>query len=120
MFFNIVDVYKRGKNPQIISDEWKDLISNLGDGVDALGLFIDNHDNQRFLFQIPDNEKWRLNNALAFIFNVRGIPCLYYGTEQGFATDGDPYNRQPLWTTNFSEANPFFAYIAKLNKNRKE
>ena len=120
MFFNIVNVYKRGQNPQIISDEWRNLISNLGDGVDALGLFIDNHDNQRFLFQVPDEEKWRLNNALAFIFNVRGIPCLYYGTEQGFATDGDPYNRQPLWTTNFKEDNPFFSYIAKLNKNRKD
>lgn len=120
MFFNIIDVFKNGKSPKLISDQWKNLISNLGDGVDALGLFIDNHDNQRFLFNVKPDELWRLNNALAFIFNVRGIPCLYYGTEQGFATDGDPYNRQPLWTTKFSEANPFFGYIAALNKNRKD
>lgn len=120
MFFNLIDVYKNGKNPQLISDQWKNLIDALGDGVDALGLFLDNHDNQRFLFQIPAGEEWRLNNALAFIFNVRGIPCVYYGTEQGFATDGDPYNRQPLWTTGFTETNQFFTYIAKLNNNRKQ
>lgn len=120
MFFNIIDVYKRGKSTKIISAQWKAQFAAFKD-VDALGLFIDNHDNQRFLFQIPDNEKeWRLKNALAFIFYVRGIPTIYYGTEQGFDTDGDPYCRQPLWPTKYNENTVYFKYIALLNQNRKQ
>lgn len=88
--------------------------------VDALGLFIDNHDNNRFLYEIPTDEYWRLNNALAFIHYVRGIPCVYYGTEQSFSSAGDPYCRAPLWTSKFNTEARFYQYIAKLNKNRKE
>jgi alpha-amylase len=118
MFFNLVNVYKSGQDPQQISDLWNSLDSSLGNGVDALGLFIDNHDNTRFLYQIED-QVWRLNNALVFIFTVRGIPCLYYGTEQGFATPGDPYNRQPLWPTAFNQSVPIYQYVASLNNLRK-
>jgi glycosidase len=43
--------------------------------------FIDNHDVQRFLaLGTPAG----LNQALAFIFTIPGIPIVYYGTEQSF------------------------------------
>ena len=117
MFFKIVDVYKRGQHPQIIQQQWKDMAVL---DLQALGLFIDNHDNQRFLFQVPKEEYWRLNNALAFIFYVPGIPTVYYGTEQLFNTDGDPYCRQPLWPTKFDTSKPIYSFIGMLNKNRKD
>ena len=44
MFFKLIDVYKHGKDPRAISDLWKDMFKYLKD-VDALGLFLDNHDN---------------------------------------------------------------------------
>jgi alpha-amylase len=91
--------------------------------VDALSLFIDNHDNQRFLFEVPKEEYWRLNNALAFIFHVRGIPTLYYGTEQSFTSSGDggdPWCRAPLWTSKFDQEAEFYKYVAALNKNRTD
>jgi glycosidase len=57
--------------------------------------FIDNHDMARFL-SINNNNN-RLHEALAFIETARGIPCIYYGTEQYLHNDTsggtDPYNR---------------------------
>ena len=43
--------------------------------------FIDNHDVQRFLsLGTPQG----LQQALAFLFTIPGIPIVYYGTEQSF------------------------------------
>jgi glycosidase len=57
--------------------------------------FIDNHDMSRFLSLNNNNN--RLHEALAFIETARGIPCIYYGTEQYLHNDTgggtDPYNR---------------------------
>src|SRR5437588_8674543 len=57
--------------------------------------FIDNHDMARFLS--VNNNQNRLHEALAFILTSRGVPCIYYGTEQYLHNDTsggtDPYNR---------------------------
>lgn len=71
--------------------------------------FIDNHDMHRFQTLNSDPELLRL--AIAFIMTSRGIPCLYYGTEQYLHDDtngdsnpygnNDPYNRPMMqsWDT---------------------
>lgn len=65
--------------------------------------FIDNHDMPRFLSLNPDHGILRL--AIALIMSCRGIPCIYYGTEQYLYnnTNGgnDPYNRPMMekWDT---------------------
>ncbi len=42
--------------------------------------FLDNHDTDRYLLQMPDNlGSWK--QAIAFLLTSRGIPQLYYGTE---------------------------------------
>jgi len=42
--------------------------------------FLDNHDTDRFLPEIPENlDEWK--QALTFLLTTRGIPQLYYGTE---------------------------------------
>lgn len=119
MFFKTIDVFKRGGDPQQLSDLWKSLDKYMGD-VDALGLFLDNHDNDRFLNEVPKDEYFRLNNALAYIFFVRGIPVVYYGTEQSFDQAGDPYNRWPLWVSDLDENAKFYKYITLLVQKRKE
>src|SRR5713101_5304500 len=57
--------------------------------------FIDNHDMARFL--TINNNNNRLHEAMSFILTSRGIPCIYYGTEQYLHNDTnggtDPYNR---------------------------
>ncbi|MBD1826424.1 alpha-amylase family glycosyl hydrolase [Microcoleus vaginatus GB1-A2] len=64
-------------------------------GATELITFIDNHDMPRFQSLNPDPEMLRL--AIGLIMTTRGIPCIYYGTEQYLHDDteggNDPYNR---------------------------
>jgi len=48
--------------------------------IDALGTFVDNHDNPRFLYNFANN-KVGLKQAVIFALTSRGIPFTYYGTE---------------------------------------
>ncbi|MEG4033135.1 alpha-amylase family glycosyl hydrolase [Microcoleus sp. S36b_A4] len=72
-------------------------------GATELITFIDNHDMPRFQSLNPDPEMLHL--AICLIMTTRGIPCIYYGTEQYLHddTDGgnDPYNRPMMekWNT---------------------
>ena len=47
--------------------------------VDALGIFVDNHDNPRFLYTNGDIRLFK--SALTFALCARGIPFFYYGSE---------------------------------------
>eukprot|EP01022_Parablepharisma_sp_SALTPOND_P029956 TRINITY_DN74_c0_g2_i2.p1 TRINITY_DN74_c0_g2~~TRINITY_DN74_c0_g2_i2.p1 ORF type:complete len:465 (-),score=24.10 TRINITY_DN74_c0_g2_i2:75-1469(-) len=67
-----------------------------GNEQDYMGLFVDNHDNPRFLH---DYGNWdNLVGALVFSLFYRGIPIVYYGDEQGYGGGLDPENREELWT----------------------
>lgn len=79
------------------------------DGVNELVTFIDNHDMHRFQSINPDPDRLKL--AIDLILTSRGIPCIYYGTEQYLHNDtnaddniygnNDPYNRPMMesWDT---------------------
>ncbi len=72
-------------------------------GATELITFIDNHDMPRFQSLNPDPEILKL--AVNLIMTNRGIPCIYYGTEQYLHDDtnggNDPYNRPMMdkWDT---------------------
>lgn len=102
---------------------------------DLLCTFIDNHDQSRFLNGTTTD---KLKVALGFLYTGRGIPALYYGTEQGFngnrtsgCTGGD-CNREdmfanPAWDgdqshpgDNFNTSSELFQYIAQLNQIRAQ
>ena len=78
-----------------------------------LGTFADNHDNARFLALTNDTALYL--NALTYTLTSRGVPIVYYGSEQGFHGQTDPYDREPLWTTNYTTTSPLFAPIRALN-----
>jgi alpha-amylase len=78
----------------------------------ALGTFVDNHDNPRWLNQ--KNDVPLLKNALAFVTLSRGIPIVYYGTEQEYAGGADPTNREDLWRSNFNTQSDLYQTISKL------
>jgi alpha-amylase len=121
------DVFQDGKPTKQIEDLFKERDANYGkiphqDGIGipphkALVNFLDNHDVARFLFDRP--EPAALDNALLFLFTEDGIPCLYYGTEQGFAGGNDPANREDLWVSGYDQSNPHFLWIQKLTKLRR-
>lgn len=82
--------------------------------------FIDNHDMPRFLSLNPSWEKLQL--AIGLIMTCRGIPCLYYGTEQYLHNDtnggNDPYNRPMMnkWDT----TTLLYQNIQKLSSLRRK
>lgn len=83
---------------------------------DILINFMDNHDIPRFLFDkdsVP-----ALRSALTYLFTQDGIPCLYYGTEQGFSGGNDPANREPLWLSDYDMDGDLFQHIAALTSLR--
>jgi alpha-amylase len=101
--------------------------------------FLDNHDNPRFLSTSESNDNTNaLEVALAFLYTSRGIPCLYYGTEQGFDGTTDPNDREDMFAgefkdgpsgtvlqlsspgfDNFNMTHPLFQWVAQLNNFRR-
>ena len=90
--------------------------------------FLDNHDQPRFL-SVPGATTDRLKIALVFLYTSRGIPCLYYGTEQAFNGGKDPWDREDMFAgqfewgpslgDNFNLTHPLFQFVARLNNFRR-
>ena len=155
----IADVFRDGRGTKSIENLWNARAVNWGDTPtkDGIGVapnkfpvnFLDNHDVGRFLFyqffhtdlasvaagalpaaKFDEIRDRKLNNALVFLLTEEGIPCIYYGDEQGFEGGNDPANREDLWPTGYvQEPTPdqatgkvhgrFFPWIAKLTKIRR-
>lgn len=131
MYFTIQDVFKNNAPTSRIDDRYAN--NGYYDSPDKLLTFVDNHDVARFLNNAGPNGTNKLRVALAFIHTGRGIPVLYYGTEQGFdgRRSGD-CNREDMFTNpywvcdvshpddHFNTDHPLFQYIRRLNQIRVE
>ncbi len=75
----------------------------------------------------------KLKNAYVFMFTEQGIPCVYYGDEQGFQGGNDPTNREDLWPSQLRQSHrdhgpgdqgtaygSYFSWIQKLTALRKQ
>lgn len=102
------------KNVFVYDHGMTDFVSpfNLGAGIlerdqsytnhNQLVTLLDNHDlSARFMTYILEHQKGdyrRATNvmklALTFLFTIRGIPQIYYGTELGLEGNSDPDNRR--------------------------
>jgi len=115
MYYTIRDVFMYGKSMRTIPQRWSSNLASFKD-VDALGIFVDNHDNARFLNGKGDIRLFK--GAIAFSLCARGIPFVYYGSEQGFGGGNDPYNREVLWR-NFDRNSDMFKFTQAINRARK-
>ena len=77
--------------------------------------FLDNHDMDRFHFDGADVKNTDL--ALAVMLTSRGVPNIYYGTEQYMTGNGDPNNRKKQ--TAFNKTTKAYQIISKLAALRK-
>jgi glycosidase len=107
-----------------------DLISSHGQAGKYFVSFLDNHDqNQRFNY--PGTPPSQVLLGLAVLFCLQGIPCLYYGTEQGLDgtkdAAGNPDTASPesvreaLWGKTplaFDTGQLFYRHVALLGKLR--
>lgn len=92
--------------------------------------FMDNHDLPRYFHDLVGRPHGmeRVTLALTCLFTLQGIPCLYYGTEQGLsgcrpsAGAWTPSQcREPLWELPgaFDMDHPFFTAIQALGRLRE-
>ncbi|KAL1599131.1 hypothetical protein SLS59_006583 [Nothophoma quercina] len=116
VYYPMNNFYQQNGSSQALVDMINTVSSSFPDPA-ALGTFLDNHDNPRWLYQ--KNDQTLLKNALAFVILSRGIPILYYGTEQGYAGGADPANREDLWRSSFNTNTNLYQAIAKLTAARK-
>ncbi|KAI0698482.1 alpha-amylase [Cytidiella melzeri] len=78
----------------------------------VLGNFLENQDVPRWSnISVDVQTLW---NAMVFNFMSDGIPIVYYGQEQGFHGNADPFNREPLWPSNYANSSTY-QLIGKLN-----
>ncbi|KAI0747849.1 alpha-amylase [Daedaleopsis nitida] len=80
-----------------------------------LGNFLEDQDVPRWANMSVDPQS--LWNAMIFTFMSDGIPVVYYGQEQGFSGNADPYNREPLWPSGYQNTTSY-NMISKLNQLR--
>jgi glycosidase len=104
-----------------------DVISSHGEASRFFVTFLDNHDqHNRFFFSTPDAPMRfadQLTLGVGCLFTLQGIPCLYYGTEQGLhgSGDQDAAVREALWgkANAFDREHPFYATIERLAEVRR-
>jgi len=116
VYYPLNNFYQQKGSSQALVDMINTVSSSFPDPA-ALGTFVDNHDNPRWLNQ--KNDQTLLKNALAFVILSRGIPIVYYGTEQGYGGGADPANREDLWRSSFNTNTNLYQAIKKLNAARK-
>jgi len=107
------------------------LISSHGEAGRFFVSFLDNHD-QKERFNHPQTPPAQVTLGLAALFCLQGIPCLYYGTEQGLDGTRDAQGRpdlgsmesvrEALWGKPgaFDQNHPLYRQIQSLSRVRRD
>ena len=106
--------------------EEADILSSHGDATRFFVTFLDNHDMKERLRYVDPTDPTRFDDqvtlGLASLFCLPGIPCVYYGTEQGLHGAGtDPAVREALWGgPGFGQINTYYEDVAAIAAVRKQ
>lgn len=118
---DLTGMYQRRKKIE------QDILSSHGDATRFFVTFLDNHDNkERMRFVQPDDPTrfdGQVTLGLACLMCLQGIPCIYYGTEQGLHGVGsDAAVREALWGApgGFDEHSKFYGEIQKIAAVRSQ
>lgn len=103
------------------------ILSSHGDATRYFVTFLDNHDMKERLRFVqpgnPDQYNDQVTMGMACLYSLPGIPCVYYGTEQGLHGAGtDPAVREALWglAPTFPQDSDFYVQLQKLAMVRAE
>jgi glycosidase len=101
------------------------VLSSHGDATRFFVTFLDNHDvKERIRYADPANPTRyddQVTLGIACLFSLPGIPCLYYGTEQGLHGAGsDPAVREALWGgPGFAQNSAYYQHISQIAAVRR-
>lgn len=91
LYFVLEQVIKGFASPAFLRDRYESFRTRYADHGEAgryFVTFVDNHDRKaRFLHDNPYPEQALL--AMGYLLTSQGVPCIYYGTEQGLDGGGD-------------------------------
>ncbi len=131
LFFNLKPVVKGFAPPAALVGMYQlrkqieaDVLSSHGDAARYFVTFLDNHDvKERLRYAAPGREHEfddQVTLGLACLFSLPGVPCLYYGTEQGLHGSGsDPAVREALWGgPGFSQDSFYYTHIRQIAQVR--
>lgn len=106
------------------------MVSSHGEAGRYFVSFLDNHD-QHERFNHPGTARDQVTMGLAALFCLQGIPCLYYGTEQGLRGTNDAQGnpvldsfesvREALWGKQpvaFDTLHPFYVDLKRIAQLR--
>jgi glycosidase len=129
LYHVLEQVIKGFANPYHIRDRYerfKTMYADHGEAGRYFVTFVDNHDRSlRFLHNDPSSDQVIL--AIGYLLTSQGVPCIYYGTEQGFDGGGsdDRYVRECMFGGKwgafdstghhfFNKENPIYNSIARI------
>ncbi len=105
LYFILEETIKGFMSPDELRDRYerfKTLYADHGEAGRYFVTFVDNHDQmsrpyRRFMNKNPNGKQAVL--ALGYLLTSQGVPCIYYGTEQGFdgGGDNDKYVRECMF-----------------------
>jgi glycosidase len=102
-------------------------MSSHGEAGKYFVTFLDNHDQQQRFYH-PESRREQVSLGLAALFALQGIPCVYYGTEQGLQGTVDDWGkadlsslesvREALWgkPDAFDQQHPLYLQIQSIAK----
>jgi glycosidase len=131
LFFALPGVLKGlGASPADIANVFENrksveasILTSHGEAGAYFVTFLDNHDQgQRFGFTGPTQLPDQITLGMAVLSSLQGIPCFYYGTEQGLSghKDGqhqdDSLVREALWgkANGFDVSHPLYQGLQKI------
>jgi glycosidase len=103
------------------------ILTSHGEAGQYFVTFLDNHDQpQRFGYTGPTQFVDQIVLGLACLYTLQGIPCVYYGTEQGLsghkdaARSDDSMVREALWgkPLAFNPNHPIYLALQALGRVR--
>lgn len=137
LYFVLEEVIKGFSDPAVLRNRYeafRDLYTDHGEAGRYFVTFVDNHDQmirpyRRFMHGNSIHQQAVL--AIAYLLTSQGIPCIYYGTEQGFdgGGDDDAYIRECMFGGNwgafgtkghhfFNPDHPVYGGISEVAKIR--
>jgi len=103
-----------------------DVLSSHGDATRYFVTFLDNHDVKERIRYADPTDPTRYDDqvtlGMACLFSLPGIPCVYYGTEQGLHGVGtDPAVREALWGgPGFPQTSTYYQHISQIATVRRD
>lgn len=126
-YFTLQEIWKSRGPTRLITERWNNRATYGPHAMNQLVGFADNHDRARLLnADYLNGDTNRLKAVLTQLYASPSIPCVYYGTEQGFNGSKGHHAREPMFhpltediPDRFDIQHDLAIFVARLNSIRK-